>query len=398
LPQHHADVRAALFRQNGSVAPPRDISIGLSRQTHLRFSEADGHVLAVYVSKHSGSTRILSQRLTYDGIPIDNNPTVVYELLQEAALVVPHVAWNGRSHLVAWTSVSSGPVGVRISAGNQLLDPAPFTLTPPPPSGEGYAAGAVGAAGDTFVVGVFHSIAFHEPVRYVEYVRVGPDGSVLDPTPVLVAGGYSREMTGDSIGDRAFLAWAQYNRHDSPSSYIEGVLVQAGGQASPRLSIGSTGMNPDIADAGDRGLVVWHDDSVIRQDDIKGRLVSPDGAFLGNEFVISSAPNQQRVPATSFDGVNFTVAWVDFRNLTGQVDQLRGDIYSALVGPNGAVLDPDGVQITQGPLPEDLPDVAARAGSTLIAFSKLHGEATPEIQRIRVHDERVLHRHERLRR
>jgi hypothetical protein len=77
---------------------------------------------------------------------------------------------------------------------------------------------------------------------------------------------------------------------------------------------------------------------------------------------------------------------------------LRGDIYSALVGPNGAVLDPDGVQITQGPLPEDLPDVAARAGSTLIAFSKLHGEATPEIQRIRVHDERVLHRHERLRR
>ena len=382
LPQHQADVRAARFQGNGSVAPPVDVSIGLSRQTHVRFSEADDHVLAVYLSKHSGSTRILSQRLTYDGVPLDGQPTVVHEVLQETTGVIPHVAWNGQSHLVAWQSTSGGPVAVRISPGNQPLDAAPFPLTPTPPSGEGYATGAVGAAGDVFVVGIFHTIAFHEPVRYVEYVRVAADGSVLDPAPVFVAGGYSREMTGDSIGDRGFLAWAQYSTHDSPSSYIEGILVQAGGQQSPRITIGSTGMNPDIADAGDRGLVVWHDDSVIHQDDVKGRLVSPDGTFLGNEFVISGAQNQQRVPATSFDGTNFTVAWVDFRNLAGQVPQLRGDIYSALVDPSGTVLDPGGVQVTQGPLPEDLPDVAAGGGSSIIAFSKLHGAATPEIQRI----------------
>jgi hypothetical protein len=48
--------------------------------------------------------------------------------------------------------------------------------------------------------------------------------------------------------------------------------------------------------------VVWLDDSVIHQDDIKGRRVPPDGGVLGSVFVISSAPRPQRVPAASFDG------------------------------------------------------------------------------------------------
>lgn len=68
--------------------------------------------------------------------------------------------------------------------------------------------------------------------------------------------------------------------------------------------------------------------------------------------------------------------------MTGVVEQLRGDIYAARVSFAGAVLDPDGIQMTTGPLPEDLPPTVAANGRTVFAFSKLNGAVSPEIQRI----------------
>ena len=72
---------------------------------------------------------------------------------------------------------------------------------------------------------------------------------------------------------------------------------------------------------------------------------------------------------------------MDYRGL-GVVEQLRGDIYAARLDVDGGVLDPDGFQITSGPLPEDLPDLAAANGVAVLGFSQLHGENSPEIQRI----------------
>ncbi len=383
LPVNHADVRASLFDAGGNAAPARDVSIGLSRQSYIRLSEGNESVLAVFISETSGSTRLMSQRMSFDGDPIDVEPNVIVELNQEGsnALLTPNIEWNGSSWLVVWRSLDNGVVGVRVSPENVVLDPAPIRITPGAPGGESYSAGAVAAAGSTFVVGVFHTINFHEPVRYAEFVRVSASGNVLDPQPILVSGGYSREMTGEAFAGNGFLAWAQYGRHDSSASYIQGVLVHADGSTSPELRIGDTGMEPDIAPAGDRALVVWQDDLTIHQDDIKGRFVAPDGTFLGSEFTISGASHEQMTPAAAFNGSNFVVAWTDFRHQVGQVDQLRGDILMARLDSSGTVLDPNGVQVTEGPLPETLPDVASGAGPSIIAFSILHGHGRPEIQR-----------------
>ncbi|HEX7343841.1 MAG TPA: T9SS type A sorting domain-containing protein, partial [bacterium] len=93
--------------------------------------------------------------------------------------------------------------------------------------------------------------------------------------------------------------------------------------------------------------------------------------------------NRQFYPTAAWDGNQFTTAWVDYRSLTGVVDQLRGDIYAARVSFAGTVLDPNGIQLTSGPLPEDLPAAAAANGKTLFAFSKLYGLAgNPEIERL----------------
>ena len=383
LPLHHSDVRAARLDANGNASPARDISIGMPRQTHIRLSEGSESILGVFASETSGWTRILAQRLGFDGVPIDAEPTVIVEVNQEggSTLLVPHVQWNGSMWLVVWNSLANAPVGVRVSPDNVVLDASPIRITPGAPGGESYAASAVAAAGDTFIVGIFHTINFHEPVRYAEFVRVSSGGIVLDPKPVFVSGGFSREMTGEAFAGDGFLAWAQYATHDSTSSYIEGVLVHPDGSTSGSLRIGGFGMEPDIAPAGDRALIVWQDDLTIHQDDIKGRLIAPGGSFFGAEFTISDAAHEQMTPAAAFDGSNFTVAWTDFRQQFGQVDQLRGDIFLSRLDADGNVLDPDGLQVTEGPLPETLPDVAGSPGSSIIAFSMLHGEARPEIQR-----------------
>jgi hypothetical protein len=141
------------------------------------------------------------------------------------------------------------------------------------------------------------------------------------------------------------------------------------------------GDDPDIAVSSDRALIVWSDNISPPNPRIDGRLLDTSGAFVGPEFVIADPPGEQYFPEAVWNEDGFVAAWVDYRDL-GNVEQLRGDIYAARLDVDGVVLDPDGFQITSGPLPEDLPDLAAVDGIAVLGFSQLHGENSPEIQRI----------------
>ncbi|MEZ4648076.1 MAG: T9SS type A sorting domain-containing protein [Candidatus Eisenbacteria bacterium] len=134
--------------------------------------------------------------------------------------------------------------------------------------------------------------------------------------------------------------------------------------------------------ADDRMLVTWHDELSTTNKNVEGRILSLDGTPLTGEILICDAPKEQMYPACGFSGSFFTVAWSDMREL-GQVDQLRGDIYTSRVSLDGTVLDPGGIQVTSGPLPEDLPAVGGCDDVCIIAFSQLHGACgNPEVQRI----------------
>jgi len=377
------DVRSARLDAGGFVSPPEDVSIGLTRQTFARTATGDGEHLAVFVSERSGRTRILSQRIAFDGSPIDSEPTVVHTVLQEGPtpLFQPEVAWDGSVYCVVWSDAGS-IVGKRLSPLNTVIDPDPLSLILDRPGPEGYGVGAITTAGDVFVVGAFHYVPFSEPDRWVEYVRIrGSDGVVLDAQPVMVAGGFAREMAAAMIGDRALLVWAQYALHDSATAYIQGVVVSADGTQTGSFPISSSNAKePDAASEGGRALVVWHEKG--GDNDIRGRFVLPDGGLDGAPFTISAAANHQMLPAVGFDGRRYVVAWTDFRTNSG-VEQLRGDIRAARVDSRGNVLDPDGFAVTTGPLPEDLPAVAAAQEKAVILFSKLNGEdAVPEVQRL----------------
>jgi hypothetical protein len=107
--------------------------------------------------------------------------------------------------------------------------------------------------------------------------------------------------------------------------------------------------NPAIASDGTNFLVVWID--MRNRDsswfDVYGARVSASGEVLDPGGIpICTNVSAAYYPAVAFDGANYLVVWSDDR------DQSTGDprleIYGARVSPGGAVLDPNGIQITHG--------------------------------------------------
>lgn len=376
------DVSCARVSAGGAVSALQAVSISLPRQTGARLAPGMNNHLVVYTSTRHDQTRILAQRLSQNGAAMDAEPTVVQSGLPVGGMTAD-VAWNGQVYLVIWSQDGS-VVGKRVSADNVVLDGQPIPIMPDIWSGpEGYGAGAVAAAGETFVVGGFHFIPFNEPVRYAEVALVSGSGEVLNSAPTLLAGGFSREMTAASFGDRAILAWAQYSIHDSASAFVQAAIIGESGVLAGTFRVSAqSGKEPDAIVGDGQALVVWHDDTAIHQENVEGRFVMPDGSMPFGEFAVSSAANEQMFPAAGWDGGQYVVAWNDYRHING-IEQDRADIRAARVLTDGSVLDPDGILVADSILPEDLPAVTGAGGRAIIMFSALHGPSdVPEIQRL----------------
>ena len=67
-------------------------------------------------------------------------------------------------------------------------------------------------------------------------------------------------------------------------------------------------------------------------------------------------------PCATWDGASFVVAWLDGRGASL-------DVYAARVAPDGRLLDPQGVAISNGPMDEDWPVVSSDGRATLIAWT-----------------------------
>ncbi|MCX6842017.1 MAG: hypothetical protein NTX53_07050 [candidate division WOR-3 bacterium] len=112
-----------------------------------------------------------------------------------------------------------------------------------------------------------------------------------------------------------------------------------------------------VAFDGANYLVVWETGSYMWDGDVKAAHISPAGILL-DTFVVSEALNGQYNPWVASAGDTSLVVWLDGRS--GAVTE----VYGARVLRSGAVLDPEGIRVSE----------TGSFGSAMLAIAYGHGE------------------------
>jgi len=272
------------------------------------------------------------------------------------------MAFGGANSLVVWSDsrMRLGAIrGTRMTPGGSVLEPDGITITRPRDTVRFFLSGypAVVFGGGEFLV-AWQAETY---ANNIYCMRVSTDGVVLDSVVITVSALDNDQMYPSVCWDGVNFLVVWIDRF-SGSWRVRGARVSPEGQVldtSGFVISGDTadGNRPSVAFDGTNFLVVWS--SAF---DIYGARVTPGGALLDSPAIaISRAPNTQQYPAVSWDGSNFLVVWQDKRT-----DE--GDIYGARVTPGGIVLDTAGLAVSRAASMQWFPAIAFDGANYLVIW------------------------------
>ena len=274
----------------------------------------------------------------------------------------PAVGFDGTNHLVVWSDARSGTgqdlYGARVSKAGVVLGSAPIAISAA--SGDEVAA-AVAFDGTNYLVVWQDSRG--STGRDIYGARVSPDGTVLDPggIPISTALEHQVEPAVAFDGTSYLVVW-----EDRRGGFadVRGARVSPDGAVLATDSVVSGASlhqtQPAVACATGACLVAWRD----------GRAGGPDvyGARVAGTSVvdpaglpISRAGSSQGRPAIASDGTGYLVVWNDTRSGTG-------DVYGTRVSASGEILDASGFAIANGPDAQQAPDVGFEGAYYVVAW------------------------------
>jgi phosphoribosylformylglycinamidine (FGAM) synthase PurS component len=214
--------------------------------------------------------------------------------------------------------------------------------------------------------------------------RVTPQGTVLDPAGILITpapgdrGSPAIAFDGEHflvVWEEDRIDWDIYGTRVTP----QGTVLDPSG--IPISTAADDQFMPALAFDGTNFLVVWEDngsDSTDTTYNIYGARVTPQGAVLDpSGIAISTAEDVQLTPAVAWDGVSFFTAWEDYR--TGV-----SDIYGARVTPQGEVLDSAGIPISTATNAQLLPALAFDGTNLLVTWADYRSVSSFDIYGARV--------------
>jgi hypothetical protein len=233
---------------------------------------------------------------------------------------------------------------------------------------------AVGTAGTTFGLFWSDSRTFGNDIRFT---RFSASGSKLDATPRVGSGATNAQLSPAASGDlggNTLVVWADTRLGASKDIFGARVSLATGasldGDGFAIATAAADQLLPSVASNGTVALVTWQD----RRNgtfDIFGALVNSAGTVTISDIAISSsAPGDQLHPTVTWNGASsqFIVVWSDNRSGTSH-------ILGARVSPAGAVLDPDGIAISNGAVGQFAPSIASdAAGSVAVWEDRQQGQ------------------------
>ncbi|HEX6849851.1 MAG TPA: PKD domain-containing protein [Candidatus Polarisedimenticolaceae bacterium] len=370
------DTYSAHVDSGNAAGPNRTLSAGAPTQMRVDVATNGNGFMMVYRSSSASRNRVLAQPLDANG-----NPTTVEPIELDAATSTsypgsPSVAWNGSLYLAAWNN-AGGVVARRVQPNGAPLDAAPTVVMNP-----GFGPVDVEAlGGDFLVVGLRCGINCEYVNPIAARVR-GADGVVLDTTPIGISGTFSSNVRVGALGGRWLVVFQDNATHDNPYATTDGVFVDAGGGKAPEFTIhgpySSAGGNGifgiGLASSGSVALMVQSQELTSGvETDLLGRLIDPDGTVHPAVNLTPWKDDQYR-PRAAWDGAQFVVVWQDQKTALGgdwsleQIDA-RSDLMGMRITPSGSIVDPQGFVVSNSPVGETYPNLAATGGRTLIAGS-----------------------------
>ncbi len=373
--QHFEDVRSVHVDAAGAASPHVDVDAGLARQERVHAIATPGGHLLTFVSRSSLGSRFLAQRLDAAGNAIDAAPVEIAAWSADLDRRTAS-ACDGTVVMFAWTDFAGTGFIRRYSLDLQPLDAQPVQVFTGAPGSLSVAAGN----GQFLVVGVFRVTNDTNNLRGVR-VRAA-DSAVLDAAPFFIGGNWINEANVAAFGGGYLVHWTHAATHDTAVTTIEAAVVMTSGPATAPFTVSTTyyASGADLATNGAEALLVYQT-GVHGEDGIRARRIGAGGAMPGPEIVVCDAAVGQMFPSVSTFGDDYVVAWTDFRSNAG-IEQPRGDVYLGRVRHDGVVLDPNGIALTSGPLPEDDVDLTTNGGVFACYSAFDRGGAPHHVQRI----------------
>ncbi|MFN8176743.1 MAG: FlgD immunoglobulin-like domain containing protein [bacterium] len=350
---------------SGALVPGAKVcaSLGAPRQTQASFAFNGNGYLVVFLSARSAGNRVLGQRLDASGNSMDAEP---FEIAgPTGSYSSPSVAWDGSRYMATYVS-GANVYARRIAPDGSLLDPSPILVM------NGMESGVAALDGVFLVVGNY---APQNPQYvFVFGTRVrGSDGAKLDASPLALSGSFALRPKVARLGSRWLAIWEQHPTHDDPHASVVGNFMDGSGAVGAAFGIGGLAaynLAPSIA-AGDTALVAWAESRQgFNNLDIYGRRVLANGALLDpGELALSVAPNSQTLPAIGWDGAEFATLFQDPRNIPYFFDE-HLDVYGTRVSASGLVGDPAGFAVASDPIASEIqPAVGGGNGAAVLACS-----------------------------
>lgn len=370
---------SASINASNQAGPNRDLSLGAPRQVRPDLASNGNGYVAAYLSSTGSGHRVLVQTLDAVGNPLTSEPVELASGDLSSGPGAPAVAWNGSVYLVAWGN-GSGIQAQRLNPDGSKLDPAPFQVIT-----AAYGPPDLEAIGDTFLVlgrKCGYSCQFID--LYAARVN-GASGSVIDSTPLYLAGGYiNRPAAVSALGGRWLVVYHSNWSHDESNADTgalfvnpEGTITTIGGLYNFSTAGGNGFFRIGLASSGTVAMMVQSAEiSSGVETDLLYRLIYPDGT-LGPVVNLTPWRGNQYNPQVAWDGTNFVVVYEEQKNRLADLDMLdgRSDLFGMRVSQAGVVLDPQGFVFSTNPAGETLPAAASLNGTTLIAGSILRPEA-----------------------
>ncbi len=261
-----------------------------------------------------GGSDIYALRLDASGVPVDTAPIIVSAEFGDQSS--PHVAWNGQSWLVAWSTpakpwlYSQQILAARISPDGVVLDPTPIVV-----HSQGSTRFAMTANGSEWLV-VLESL---------RAVRVSAGGAIVNPGGTALYNATTQVVfnVASAQGEYLLLWWDYTTR-------------RAQRFAADLTPIGSAFFVPavDVGSNGTEYFLAWVIDDTYWEDSVLGQALSVSGV-LGP--IVTLARSATGLPLwnpaeihVGWNGTSWQVSWLELT---------RGVVFTR-VTTSGTVLDP----------------------------------------------------------